>query len=57
LPDDQGNIGREENERALLDVIGPEIERRQFRRQLRNFIVFVAVVIAASLGAYFLWKS
>jgi len=57
LSGDRRNIEREENERELLDVIGPEIERRQFRRQLRNFIVFVGVVIAASLVAYFLWKS
>jgi hypothetical protein len=46
----------EETERELLDVIGPEIERRQRRREFRNFIVFLAFVFGFMAIAYWAWK-
>jgi hypothetical protein len=52
----QGNTEDGESRRELLDAIGPEIERREFRRQFRNFIILIAIVIAASLAAYALWR-
>jgi nitrate reductase NapE component len=46
----------EESERELLDVIGPEIERRQRRREFRNFIVLVVAVFGFVAVAYWAWK-
>ncbi len=54
--DDPAKFDERYGERELLDFIGPEIEREQFRRQLRNFVVFVALVIGVTVVAYGLWK-
>ena len=53
---DGPRIEREESERELLDVIGPEIERRQRRRLFRNFIVFVAILFGIMVAAYWVWN-
>jgi hypothetical protein len=57
MPGDEPQVSREASERELLDVIGPEIERVQRRRQFRNFVVFIAAVFAVMLCAYWAWKS
>jgi hypothetical protein len=54
--DDGSGIEREQSERELLDVIGPEIERREMRRQFRNFIVFLAAVLGFFAIAYCAWR-
>ncbi len=56
MPGDEPQVSREESERELLDVIGPEIERRQRRRQFRDFVVLIAAVFAVMLCAYWAWK-
>jgi hypothetical protein len=56
IPGDGPEHRRAENERELLDVIGPEIERRAMRRQFRNFIVFVAILLGLMACAYGVWN-
>ncbi len=35
----------------MLPDDGPEIERRQTRRQFRNFLILIAAVLGLTLGA------